>query len=651
MRTCPIDPLLLICISVYPILFFTINCSVSITDRIIVSTKLNNDLEKILVEIIKGSTEKEATIHVLLPSSGHVNLYIDFMNYNMLLKAVSSNWKVVVSNAQDVRSSILNTVKPESYIFLTSDLQPVRDLIHHVMLLRANLKSWNPYALFIIVLSISNFKGHDKLSVDILNYMWSQNLFKSYILLSSLGNKSEFKLITSLPYSHSGLCRTIKNSNDLIVHHFNEFSSISGLHLTPFNSIKNFHKCTIYATTYPFPPYSIPDVSVSNNTTEYTYKSGFEVSIVLLLAEISNISLVFRTPDINYNPWYEVLPNGSSIGMTDDLKIGKTDLAFAGVIPVPAAFHDYDYSKTYFFGSISWFVPNPNQIPHWQSLIKVFTIGTWFALILAFITITILFHIIQKITVSEEYGAYTEYISAALILFGIGIGSPSFKLPKNKYLKLLFALWVFYSLHIITAYTSLLYGFITHPSYEKGIDTVDDLLKSGLKTCVSDLYYGIYNETDDDKIDLLLNNRLECNDLNKAIKLFVQYRNFSLLAKVENFDFVISESRSNIHKVSEKFVTYNLMLIANKGNVVLSRLNWVISQAIESGLFNKWKSDIILFNTMRLKYYSGTDLNYAPHSLGLTDIQGSIFILVMGFLLSVFVFIGELIKFKYFTIN
>ena len=45
------------------------------------------------------------------------------------------------------------------------------------------------------------------------------------------------------------------------------------------------------------------------------------------------------------------------------------------------------------------------------------------------------------------------------------------------------------------------------------------------------MYYGFYNETDDNKVDVLLKNRLICNDLNKAVKMFVQYRNFSLLAK------------------------------------------------------------------------------------------------------------------------
>ena len=90
------------------------------------------------------------------------------------------------------------------------------------------------------------------------------------------------------------------------------------------------------------------------------------------------------------------------------------------------------------------------------------------------------------------------------------------------------------------------------------------------------------------------------------------------------------------------------MLITNKGNVILSRLNWVISQVVESGLFNKWKSDIIYIMS---DYNFGTDYNYIPQSLSLADIQGGIFILVMGLLISVFRFVGGLVKFKYFTLN
>ena len=77
-----------------------------------------------------------------------------------------------------------------------------------------------------------------------------------------------------------------------------------------------------------------------------------------------------------------------------------------------------------------------------------------------------------------------SFATCVLNSLQIALGITVKRIPKNSKLRFIFLIWVIHQIHINTAYTSSMVSILTNPGMEKPIETIQDLIKSGLKVCM-----------------------------------------------------------------------------------------------------------------------------------------------------------------------
>ncbi|PSN40946.1 Ionotropic receptor 390 [Blattella germanica] len=292
-----------------------------------------------------------------------------------------------------------------------------------------------------------------------------------------------------------------------------------------------------------------------------------------------------------------------------------------------------------------WYVPIGKKMSPWRSLYKAFTPGMWIFVLCTSISGNIFLGLIQKAK-KLFFGATdnVDNILTIVILTHLGVGvKDSYTGPASV---LLFSLLLFYCLLINTAYQSTLFMLMVEPGEYPPVQTIEELKASKL---VLKSYA------------LVLKNkevRLEYENY--------EYCDFSCFLEItENSDFAVllpvsvgeifrdlSRQEHGSYKASvirEIADTYYFGIGADKFNcIIFDRLQTLTFRASEVGLIDKWNKDFFIF--YKIKVYSTFKDPEIP-ALSLWHLQGAFYVLVLGVLGSIVIFIVEIFKFSFTDIK
>ncbi|KAF5301303.1 hypothetical protein FQR65_LT08922 [Abscondita terminalis] len=232
-------------------------------------------------------------------------------------------------------------------------------------------------------------------------------------------------------------------------------------------------------------------------------------------------------------------------------------------------------------------VPTPKKISRMEILKIVFKTNVWIAIVVTYILITIIWYVFLKYFTNEVGDLSSTFLSMwSITLFG-SINQT----PRTLPLKLIFIVYVVYSVHIQTAFVSNLVDILTVTKYEKGITNVEELAVSNIPIYVqnSTLYHNYFLDQKDasstfNKIKqkiIFLNNMLDL-----PIKIF--FNNFSFIDQRNMVEMI----QITLNKTLTKFVDnsligeYKTVLITGYGSYFVNSLNEVIILIEESGLLD-----------------------------------------------------------------
>ncbi|KAJ9582610.1 hypothetical protein L9F63_023040 [Diploptera punctata] len=131
------------------------------------------------------------------------------------------------------------------------------------------------------------------------------------------------------------------------------------------------------------------------------------------------------------------------------------------------------------FASIEWYVPCPKKNFLHGHFYKVFDLYLWILLFAVFIISTILSIIIQKLDLDEanhsisiSYGFYCIW---AVI---VSVSAP--EMPTSIIPRILFLMWLSYSLAISTVFQVFFTSFLIEPGVDKQISSIAEIINSSL---------------------------------------------------------------------------------------------------------------------------------------------------------------------------
>lgn len=391
----------------------------------------------------------------------------------------------------------------------------------------------------------------------------------------------------------------------------------------------------------------------SDDGTEVVYKGGLEIEMLQMIQKATNMSVVFRQPPSD-GKWGILLDNGSWTGVLRELIEGVSDMAFGAVYYRCHISGDViECTTPYILDETVWYVPCAQPNPRWTSLSRVFKLSLWLGFILGYIIISVLIWIIVKIsnvvaTVGNKSLTYTKLAKCFLNLWAVILGvSATEDIPKNTVVRIVFLLWVAYSLAVNTVYQTFLTSYMVDPGLQHQISSVDELLDSRLD-------YGMVDTLESLLPDLKAKRyerRQICDDIEVCARRAAMKGDYAILHSKICTDYIAavryvdSNGDPLFCQLDEVFSRQYITTSVQKGSPMLARYNDVIQRVVEGGILDQWWRELRFQATLSAaRNFTVPVGDYVP--LSMEHLQSAFYILILGYIIPTVTFLVEILSHK-----
>ncbi|KAJ3647505.1 hypothetical protein Zmor_019379 [Zophobas morio] len=364
--------------------------------------------------------------------------------------------------------------------------------------------------------------------------------------------------------------------------------------------------------------------------------AGVDALILGALAQKLNFSPII-VENWDDEPFGRVLPNGTAIATLGDIVTQKVQLSSNARFLKDYNTEEIEFTIPYSSDQICMVVPKASRIPVWRKLLNCFTAWSWMLILLSCVAYTIVWYFV---------GPYTNFVQSMSQVFAFMVGIPKRVSPSNTQFVFL-AFCFFFNVIIFGIIQGSFVTEYTTTTFYKDIDTLEELYESNLPIA-TDFWFLVEDDNSD------VTTRLRQHAVPVTEDSFDQTAfkgNVGTISRKQDMDFLLKtvyKSKDGfplVHNVKECFSTILLANIVPKGSPYLDAINEVMLRLFEAGFTTKWDNDVIEgFEIENLKNFQKQG-----HSLSATlyDMQIGFRLLVIGYFVSILVYVGEvLIKYK-----
>jgi hypothetical protein len=457
------------------------------------------------------------------------------------------------------------------------------------------------------------------------------------------------EVYTWFPYSPSGQCGQVSHGVllDIWVTKNGVGNFLHNISLFPPKIPKYLPGCRIRISTFESEPVVMYPWHSENDTV--LYRGGLEIRILQMIQKATNISTVFRHAPSD-GKWGILLENGSWTGVLREVIEGISDMAFGAVYYRCHISSDViECTTPYIFDETLWYVPCAQPNPRWTSLSRVFKPSLWLGFILGYIIVSVLIWAIVKAsnvvaTVGNEILTYTNLTKCFLNLWAVILKISSTEdIPQNTVVRVVFLLWVVYSLAVNTVYQTFLTSYMVDPGQQHQISSVDELLDSRLD-------YGMVDTLEALLPDLKAQRykrRQICDDIEVCVRRTALKGDYAFLHSKVGTDYaaavryVDSNGDPLFCHLDEIFSRQYITTTVQKGSPMLARYNDVIQRVIEGGILDQWWREIKFEATLSAaRNFTVPVGDYVP--LSMEHLQSAFYVLVLGYFIPSMSFLVEI---------
>lgn len=458
----------------------------------------------------------------------------------------------------------------------------------------------------IVLLSYSNLR-------EIFLKLWELNIINTIIIAPVREN---FKLIKANPFDNSNNCgKNIQKFTNILC-------SETNIKINFLNIPKKLTNCSfktfLFYKLYIYPLFG----NVSNGF------SGVLLEPLKLVAERTDLNLIFLE-DVGEKIQKQLINN--NIYFVDNL-IENNTMDYI-LYPVIAFMDTCNHTISYYHDSYFWVVPKERKLSNVEILAVIFAWSTWIGIIVAISVISICWWYFIKL---QNINARNTFVKSLMDMFSLALGYGLKNIPASVSLKALLVAYLIFVIHIILYYQTKLSSLLTRPPFEKGINTIEELIDSNLVVKVLPyLKNRLANSTDafTKRVYNKLIYRTHGEDYN-VLDAIANYRNIaSPILKI-----ILEEYHSSkVKAISKTFlVNFDTSIRHRIGDPLIPRIEQLLVYISESGFSVKWSRQckkIVFQNEME----ENTEI-----VLTFQHLQGSFVILVTGLCLAFLIFLAEL---------
>ncbi|GAB0092301.1 ionotropic receptor 85a [Sergentomyia squamirostris] len=353
---------------------------------------------------------------------------------------------------------------------------------------------------------------------------------------------------------------------------------------------------------------------------------------------------------------YGDMANGTTTGTLRIVAKGSVDVSFNARFLIYSDFRNtVEPTGIYGRDDLCFLVPSSKLLPQFTNLFRSFDIYVWICIILIFLTVLLSVIWIKWIENKKELRTSNRlcYLSFLRCHFNQTITKVSRTLRE----RLVLVSWIFYTIVITNAYLAhLASNLMLKISYPQ-IDTLDAFEESNLNVITLPKYANLIarnlNETHAHYNNLI--KRINAvtfeqfyRELNKSNTSVAYAHKSSFLKHEEQKKEHIVRDRSIYHFVTQCPVPFFVVYIVKYGSPYLATINTILQRSQDVGLAQHWEQYMIM--RQKIKQGRFQKHSHAPIPLRINHMQAAFYILVIGLLFALTVFIYELYVAKKFPI-
>lgn len=293
-----------------------------------------------------------------------------------------------------------------------------------------------------------------------------------------------------------------------------------------------------------------------------------------------------------------------------------------------------DLSDIFLFDDAIWLVNQPEDLSNFKVLLSVFSLQTWLTLAFTLFITSLLWYLFAH---CGEKPVYRCFHRCLIDVFHLSMNTGLHILPSSNTLRILMITYVLYSMHVNSYFLGKLGSILTHPGFEKGITNIEELAES---TVVRPFTYQHHRKlmlTLNDSIAQKLGKKVVNITSFDFISLFdymLKYKNTSL-SSYESIIKYYAKEQSKLKTISGRYLlNMEATYATRRGHPLLDDVNRVIKQILEMGLQKKWLSD------MSIRSFEKSN-GKTQIVLSLEHLQGAFIVLLIGYSISVVIFLLE----------
>ena len=551
-------------------------------------------------------------------------------------------WPIVVSytSGEERHRPLEWRDKHSSYVlsvrFQGEEDRVMRDVKEQTQKLQS-LSAWNPRARFVILLNdIGN--NQQQMTKAILKHLSDIQVLNAIILLKQSKNSPkrhsthllDLHILTWYPFSPpSGYCGEMNRANIIDTWISKKQQFFLNRDLFENKIPPNLGLCPLKISTGHFPPFVIfPD----KNTTTLSDMGGVDMAMLQLISESANVSIVLP-PTADYATDSKQV-DGKWTGPIGDILYNKSDLALGGWCFTLEDSLVVEGTDSYFTEAFKFFIPRAGTYPRYLSMTRVFAPDVWLMIFVLMFLAAIMFRLAAVGQTTVECDAYKVISNCLINAWSVVLGVGVHKMPLSQPLRGLFFLWLTYSLAINTVFQTYVTTYIVDPGHRYQIDSVDEVIESGLEVYVNDFLH----ELSDDLLKRQKSWR-KCGGAFQCLTTASESPGVVLLTGKTLVEYKSEELNCafKYHESSSDLLHFHIVMVLKKGSPYLERINTVIRRLVAGGFPGQFFKDITRKN--RSINLSGHG-QYVPMTLN--QLQSAFVVMLVGLSLSLLLFFGEL---------
>jgi hypothetical protein len=528
-----------------------------------------------------------------------------------------------------------------------------------------DLPTWNSKARFLVVITDRIRNSSEEIAMRVLKELWETlKVLNSAIVVPSVSLSPEDKgyvpvidTYTWIPRQSEEQCMEL--SEVILV---NRWYLEMGTNLKSLNDLyanklpSDFRACPLKVST-PLRNY----VWVTNDKNETVLKYDEpEITFLTFVLKKLNFTMIHDRPQPISTDYIRSVQN-----VMEEVIFDNSDLAI-GEIPLLYDTIKYaDYTVSYVTQHVVWFVPCGRCESRVTTISRIFSVPVWIMIILLFFIVSILMSCmgayLNRNKVLESHN-FLNVTACLFTLWAVTMGVSASELPRTPKLRSFFILFVWYSVVISTVFQTYFTSSLVDPGLKDRIRDLEGLLKSGLEFGYDPLFDAHISNTTDWRYGEIKERRTECIDRNYCFGRVAITGDFAYL-DVDGVKY-LNEHRQKSHLaclLDDGRINNALTMYMKKGDVIIDKINDIVTIFKESGLYNKISTDyyynVAVFGGKNMWFRKIVNETLSPPDdeiltqedyvpLSLTHLHIALDLTLIGYTLSFFVMMGEILVHK-----